>query len=171
LKKDIEKAIASTNWSVLYVLSQAERAQIIYNHLNIILTIITFLALLMLVVSALGMASATGINILERTREIGVMRAIGATPKMIYGLFVAEGMVMSIAGILCGLLLGWPLSIAASAFFGNLIMGAGVPLNFAFSQYGLLTTLVLTLSFAWLASRIPARRAVQVSVREALAYE
>lgn len=171
LKKDIEEAIASTSLSVLYVLSQAERAQIIYNHLNIILTIITFLALLVLVVSALGMASATGINIMERTREIGVMRAIGATPKMIYGLFVAEGMVMSIAGISWGLLLGWPLSIAASAFFGNLIMGAGVPLDFAFSQYGFLISLVLTLSFAWLASRIPARRAVQVSVREALAYE
>jgi putative ABC transport system permease protein len=171
LKKDIEKAIVSSDLNVFYVVSQAERAQIIYNHLDIILTIITFLALLVLVVGALGMASATGINIMERTREIGVMRAIGATPKMIYGLFVAEGMVMSVAGISLGLLLGLPLSIAASAFFGDLILGAGVPLDFAFSKLGFLITLALNLTFAWLASRIPARQAIKVSTREALAYE
>ncbi len=171
LKKEVEKAIASSDLDILYVLSQAERAKIIYNHLDIILTIIAFLALLVLVVSALGMASATGINIMERTREIGVLRAIGATPKMIYGLFVAEGMVISIVSILSGLLLAWPLSVVASAFFGDLILGSGVPLRFAFSNLGFAVTLTVTLTFGWLASRIPARKAIKVSTREALSYE
>ncbi|MBI3176961.1 MAG: ABC transporter permease [Chloroflexi bacterium] len=171
LKKDIENAIASSDLDILYVLSQAERAEIIFNHLNIILTLIVFLSLLVLVVSTLGMASATGINIMERTREIGVLRAIGATPKMIYGLFVAEGMVVSVVSILVGLLLAWPLSIAASAFFGDLILGNGVPLDFAFSNLGFGITLVVTLVFGWLASRVPARRAITVSTREAIAYE
>lgn len=171
LKKDIENAIASSDLDILYVLSQAERAEIIFNHLNIILTVIVFLSLLVLVVGALGMASATGINIMERTREIGVLRAIGATPKMIYNLFVAEGMVVSVVSILVGLLLAWPLSIAASAFFGDLILGNGVPLDFAFSNLGFGITLAVTLVFGWLASRIPAQRAVTVSTREAIAYE
>lgn len=171
LKNEIEKAIASSDLDILYVLSQAERAQIIYNHLDIILTIITFLALLVLVVSALGMASATGITIMERTREIGVLRAIGATPTMIYRLFVTEGMMTSIAGISVGMLLAWPLSVVASAFFGALILGAGVPLQFAFSNTGFVITLIVTLSFGWLASRIPARKAINVSTREALSYE
>ncbi len=171
LKKDIENAIASSDLDILYVLSQAERAEIIFNHLNIILTLIVFLSLLVLVVGALGMASATGINIMERTREIGVLRAIGATPKMIYGLFVAEGMVVSVVSILVGLLLAWPLSIVASAFFGDLILGDGVPLDFAFSNLGFGITLVVTLVFGWLASRVPARRAITVSTREAIAYE
>lgn len=47
----------------------------------------------------LGMASATGINILERTRGIGVLRAIRATPRMIFQLFVAEGMIASMAAL------------------------------------------------------------------------
>lgn len=109
LKKDIEAAIEPSNLNILYVMSQAERVKIIYDHLNIILTVIVFLSLLVLVVSALGMASATGISILERTREIGVLRAIGATPKLIFQLFVAEGMIVSAASILLGLLLAWPL--------------------------------------------------------------
>lgn len=96
--------------------------KVVYDRLNIILTIIVFLSLLVLVVSTLGMASATSISILERTREIGVPRATGATLKMIFQLFVAEGMIASMAGILLGLLLAWPLSKVAAAFFGKLML-------------------------------------------------
>ena len=171
LKGRIEQAIESTDLNVLYVMSQAERTKIIYDHLNIILTTIVFLALLVLVVSALGMASATGINIMERTREIGVLRAIGATPGAIYHLFVAEGMVVSIASMVLGMLLSWPLSVAASRFFGNLMLGEESTLRFAFSVSGFWTTLITTVVFGWLASRIPARKAIQVSTMEALSYE
>lgn len=169
LKKDIEKAIEPSNLQVLYVMMQAERVKIIYDHLMIILVTIVFFALLVLVVSAIGMASATGINIMERTREIGVLRAIGATPKIIYNLFVAEGMIVSVSSIFLGLMLSWPLSIVASKFFGKLILD--ISLHFSFSETGFAITLIATLIFGWLASRIPARRAIQVSTREALSYE
>ena len=171
LKADLEKAIAPSDLSILYLLSKMERAKIIYDHLNIILTLFTSLSLLVLVVGALGMASATGINVMERTREIGVLRAVGATPKMIYRLFVAEGVLVSALSIAVGLLLAWPLSVAASALFGQLILGAATPLNYAFSFPGLAVTVTVVLMFGWLASRIPARKAITVSTREALAYE
>jgi len=171
LKGDIETAIAPSDLNILYVMSQAERVKVIYDHLNIILTTIVFLSFTVLVVSALGMASATGISILERTREIGVLRAIGATPGMIFRLFVAEGMVTSIASILLGLLLAWPLSQVASVFFGDLMLGEGAALHYVFSGEGFLITLMTTLMFGWLASRIPARRAIQIPTRDALAYE
>lgn len=171
LKKAIEKAITPSKLSVLYVMSQAERVKIIYDHLNIILTTIVFFALLVLIVSAMGMASATSINIMERTREIGVLRAIGASPKQIYKLFISEGMMVSIISVFLGLLLAWPLSIVASSFFGNLMLGDGISLRFVFSFNGFWITLVTTIIFGWLASRIPARKAIIVSTREALAYE
>ncbi len=169
LKKDIEKAIEPSNLQVLYVMMQAERVKIIYDHLKIIFVTIIFFALLVLVVSAIGMASATSINIMERTREIGVLRAIGATPKIIYNLFGAEGMIVSVISIFLGLILSWPLSIVASKFFGNLMLE--VALRFSFSKTGFMITLMATLVFGWIASRIPAQRAVSVSTREALSYE
>ncbi|MBI4698208.1 MAG: ABC transporter permease [Nitrospirae bacterium] len=169
LKKNIEKAIAPSGLQVLYVIMQAERVKIIYDHLKIILVTIVFFALLVLIVSAVGMASATSINIMERTREIGVLRAIGATPAIIYNLFVAEGMIVSAVSILLGLLLSWPLSIFASKFFGNLMLE--VELRSSFSKSGFVITLIATLVFGWLASRIPARKAIKVSTREALSYE
>ena len=169
LKRDIEKTIEPTDLHVLYVMMQAERVKIIYDHLKIIFVTIVFFALLVLMVSAIGMASATSINIMERTREIGVLRAIGATPGIIYSLFVAEGMIVSVISIVLGLLLSWPLSIVASKFFGDLMLE--VSLRYSFSSSGFVITVVATMIFGWLASRVPAQRAIQVSTREALAYE
>lgn len=171
LKRDIEAVIAASDLDVLYVMSQAERVKVIFDHLNIILTIIVLLSSLVLVVSALGMASATGINVQERTREIGVMRAIGGTPRMIFQQFVAEGMIVSVCGIVLGLLLAWPLSQAAAVFFGRLMLGDGAALRLAFSGEGFVIVLGTTLVFGWFASRLPARGAIRVSTRDALAYE
>jgi len=169
LEGDIEKAIGPSILSVGNIESQTGRMQVLYDHLNVILVMLLSMALLVLVVGSLGMASAMSINVMERTREIGVLRAIGATPKMIYGLFVTEGMVISIAGIVLGLLLSWPLSTVAAGFFGDLILN--YPLKFALSNLGIVITLVVTLTFGWLASRIPAVKAIRVSTREALSYE
>lgn len=171
LKKNLEKAIVHSNLNVLNLMSQAERVKIIFDHLNIILTSIVFLSFLVLVVSVVGMASATGINIWERTREIGVMRAIGATPKKIYSLFVYEGMIVSILSILIGLLLAYPLSKLAALFFGNLMLGEEAVLRYAFSQSGFWITLVVTILFGWLASQIPAKSVIQISTHKALSYE
>lgn len=171
LKRGIEAAIAPSSLNVLYVMSQAERVKVIYDHLNIVLTVLVLLSLLVLIVAGLGMASATSITILERTREIGVMRAIGATPQMIFKLFVTEGMLTSVISIMLGLLMAWPLSRVAAVFFGKLMLGEGTVLRYVFSVESCLITLIPTLAFGWLASRIPARRAIQLSTRDALSYE
>jgi putative ABC transport system permease protein len=169
LKQDIEKAIAPSNLQVLYVMMQAERVKIIVDHLNIVLFTLVFFASLVLLVSAMGMASATSITIMERTREIGVLRAIGATPRMIYSLLTTEGMIVRIVSIILGLLLAIPLSNIATKFFGNLMLG--VNLQPAFSSIGLLVTVIVTVIFGWVASRLPARSAIKVTTRDALAYE
>lgn len=171
LKEEIEKSIVPSKLEVLFVMSQAERVKIIYDHLDIILSVIIILSFLVLTVSAVGMASATGINIWERTREIGVMRAIGATPEMIYRLFVMEGVVTSVISILLGLVLAYPLSKLAATFFGQLMLGESANLQYAFSPLGFGITALVTFVFGLLASRIPARSAIQVSTQQALSYE
>ncbi|MDX2248061.1 MAG: FtsX-like permease family protein [Bacteroidia bacterium] len=171
LKKEIEKAILTSDLDVLYVMTNAGRVRVIYAHLNIILSTILILSFLVLLVSAVGMASTTTINIGERTREIGVMRAIGATPQKIYSLFTNEGMIVSVSSIILGLILAYPLSQAASVFFGRLMLGEQAILRYAFSPWGFGITLMITLLFGWMASRLPAVSAVtKISTREALAY-
>ena len=171
VKKEIERIIVETGTSVLYVESQAERAVIIFEHLNIILMVIVFLSLLVLVVASMGMGSAMGINVMERTREIGVLRAIGATPETIVQLFVVEGFIISVLSVAAGLVLALPMSSLAAQFFGVLILGENTPLDFSFSEIGFFITLIVTLLFGYIASRVPAKKATRVSVREAIAYE
>jgi len=171
LKRAIETRVSASSLSVLYVMSQAERTKIIADHLDIILAVLTIVSFLVLLVSALGMASATSITVFERSREVGILRALGATPRKIVARFVAEGLHVGLAGLLLGLLLSWPLSVAASAFFGTLMLGEGAVLRSAFSLPGFVVTVPISLVFAWLASRIPASSALGISARAALAYE
>ena len=171
LKRAVERVVESSDLKVLYVMSQAERTKIIADHLDIVLAVLTLLAFLVLGVSALGSASAVSITVMERTREIGVLRAIGAQPRWIIRLFVGEGMLTSSLGLLAGLVLSWPLSLVASSFFGSLMLGEGAVLRFALAPWGLVITAIVTLLFGWLASRLPARAALGISTRSALAYE
>lgn len=171
VKKEIERTIETSGTNVLYVMSQAERADIISNHLDIILMVILFLSLLVLLVSSMGMGSAMGINVMERTREIGVLRAIGATPKAIVQLFVMEGFIIGVLSVVAGLLLALPMSGLAAEFFGELILGENTPLDFAFSKVGFIITLIVTLLCGYIASRVPANKAINITVREAIAYE
>ncbi|HEV7671875.1 MAG TPA: FtsX-like permease family protein [Thermoanaerobaculia bacterium] len=171
LKKEIERAVAASDLPVLFVMSRAERTKIIADHLNIILMTLLILAFLVLWVAALGMASATSITVMERTREIGVLRAIGATPQRILRRFVTEGMTTNLAGLALGLILSWPLSRVASAFFGKLMLGEGAVLRYAFSPIGFAITVATSIVFGLLATRLPAGAAVRISTREALAYE
>ena len=171
LKQEIERRAAKSDLNIFYVMSQAERARIIFDHLNIILMLFTLLSSLVLIIGTLGMAAATSASILERTREIGVMRAVGATPKKVYRLLETESAVVSSLGILLGLLLSLPLSFYASKFFGSLILGHDISLSFAFSQGGFAITILVMLLFGWLASILPSTRALSISTRAALSYE
>jgi putative ABC transport system permease protein len=172
LKKNLERAIVPSELNVVFVMSNMERVKVVYDHLNIILSTLIILSFLVLLVSAVGLASVMDISIRERTKEIGVMRAIGATPNKIYSLFANEGMIMSIASIVVGLLFSYPLSKISSVFFGRLMLGEQAILKYAFSTTGFIITLVATLLFGWIASRLPAIKAVRnISTKDALSYE
>lgn len=169
LKREVERVIEQTDLDVLYVMSQAERVRVIADHLDIVLSVVVALSLLVLVVGAMGMGSAMAIDIRDRAREIGVMRAIGATPGMVMRRILGEGLALSSLSIVLGFAMAWPLGVAASAAFGRLMLGEGGQLNFEFSPVGLGVALLAALLFALIASYVPARWAVRVSPREALA--
>ena len=163
LKRRVEKLVAASDLRILFVMSQAERTKIIADHLDIVLFTFTILAFLVLGVSALGQASASFITVREQTREIGILRAIGAVPRRITGLFMAEGMWIVGIGLLLGMVLSWPLSQVGSAFLGALMIGEGVVLGFAWNPWGLAITAAITLIFGTLASRVPAQAAIGIS--------
>jgi putative ABC transport system permease protein len=127
------------------------------------------MASLIAVVGGLGLMGMMSINVLERTREIGVMRAIGASNGDIQGIVIVEGMVIGLISWIISILLSIPITAALSTGVGLAILTAPMPAVYGIS--GIIAWLVSTLLIATLASSIPARRASMLTVRDTLAYE
>lgn len=126
------------------------------------------MACLLAAVGGLTLMGTMGINVIERTREIGVMRAIGASDRTVQALVVGEGLVVAGAG--------WLLAAPLSPLAGRLLSDAfgqaflHVPLTFAYAWPALGLWLVLVLLVAAASSLVPAWNASRLTVREVLAY-
>jgi len=134
-----------------------------------IIFLLLVMALMLALVGGLGLMGTMSINVLERTREIGVLRAIGAPNKGVARVFIREGIAIGIISWLFGAILAYPLGKGLSDAVGTAVVG--VPLNFSYSIMGLWLWLVLVVILSAVASFIPARNASRLTVREILAYE
>jgi len=135
---------------------------------GIITTMLLVMSSLIAAVGAIGLAGTLSINVLERRREIGVMRAIGASSITIAGLFIGEGLILGLIAWVIAI----PISVPVGQVFATVI---GQVINFSvlyqFSWSGALQWLVIIVVLSILGSAVPAIRATRVSVRESLAYE
>lgn len=147
----------------------AEERRVTINQFNILITILSTMALLLAVVGGLGLMGTMSINVIERRREIGVMRAIGASTGSILGIVLLEGSVIGALSWLIGTGVAIPLSQLMSDAVGQGFIRS--ELSFQFSSGGALAWLAVLLAISALASLIPARSAARVTVREAVAYE
>ncbi|HET9492868.1 MAG TPA: FtsX-like permease family protein [Chloroflexia bacterium] len=127
---------------------------------------VIFIALM--IPSVLGLINTLAINVLERTREIGVLRAIGATRGQIRRLVVAESLLLGMAGTALGLLVGLALGYGFTTLIGNLF-SANAAYYFPFA--GVVFAIALALIMALVASLLPARQAARVKIVQALQYE
>jgi len=120
-------------------------------------------------VGGLGLMTTMSLNVLERRREMGVMRALGATPRIVWLMIVAEGVVIGVLSWAIAALLAWPVSKA----IGDSLVGVMFHsrLDFTFEPLGLVIWMLVSIGLSAVASFLPAWKASRVTVREALAYE
>lgn len=139
------------------------------SQVDILINLLLVMGVLIAAVGGLGLMGTMGMNILERTREIGVLRSIGAENGQIFQLVVAEGLLIGGISWLGSGLAAIPITQLLDDVLGRRLMT--VPLLYVFSARGLLAWLVIALVLATLASLLPARNAVRLTVRDVLAYE
>jgi putative ABC transport system permease protein len=133
-----------------------------------IITVIEILGLLVAGITLIGLIGTLTMGVLERRREIGILRSIGATSRQVRRVFSIEGLVMAVIGWALGSLLGWPLLLGLIAFVDH---DFGV--NFA-SSYSLINVpeaLVLLVLITLLVIRAPLRRAAHVQPSAVLRYQ
>jgi putative ABC transport system permease protein len=138
-------------------------------HMKVLVNSLMAMALLMAIVGTLGLTSSMSMNVMERTREIGVMRAIGGTPRKIKSIVVWEGIIIGVISIVIAFFLSLILSTYMGRFIGG--MAFKTPLSLSISVIALLGWVGIILVGSYAATFFPARRASRVTTREALAYE
>jgi putative ABC transport system permease protein len=169
LIRDLRAAYTARRMEPAQLQSAAEVRQMNQIQFNVITVLMMVMAVLAAVVGSVGLTSTMSINVVERGREIGVMRAVGATSVTIIGIFIAEGVLVGVLSWLLAVPLSYPVGLA----FSNLVSQQlfRIPLDFDYSVAGMVLWLMIAVVLSAVASLWPALRATQVSVREALAYE
>ena len=134
----------------------------------IILNLLAVMAIVIALVGGVGLSGILSLSVLERRREIGVMRAVGASSWQVIRLFIGEGLVLGLLSWMIAL----PLSIPTAYVFTT--QGLSLALNqqlvYQFTPTGAGLWLVIITILAIFASALPARGASRISVRESLSY-
>ena len=152
------------------VLTPEKANRLVGSILSVIELSLLLIAMISLVVGAVGIMNTMYTSVLERTKQIGVMKAIGASDDAILSIFLIEsgviGLVGGVLGIIFGIIMAWIAGVAAANF--------GVKGLFAFASldfFGLLSILIITFITGIVAGILPARQAAKMEPAEALRYE
>ncbi|MGH3735179.1 MAG: ABC transporter permease [Micromonosporaceae bacterium] len=164
----VRRTLAGAGIEVKSAESVGRREASTGGHLEPVLVILLATALPMALIGLIGLASTMGANVLERTREFGVMHAIGARPRLVRRIVTAEGVFTALASCLVAALPALGVTLAMNALLGNLFFAAPLPLRISWLAVAIWVALV-TLG-AMLATEAAATRASRLTVREALAY-
>jgi len=168
--ESVEAALIEDGYRVTALSKTVEQASQIFQGIQATLAVFGGIAL---VVSAIGMFNTMTVTLLERTKEIGIMRTIGASPSDIKWLFVSESIIVGFLGGLSGIIMG--------VVFGTTI---NILLNFVASQFGGQAVQLFSFPFTFLAfialfsagvgyltGIFPARRAASLNPLDAIRYE
>jgi putative ABC transport system permease protein len=164
----LDQAILDAGVATSGIATRWEFRKTMAEHFAGVLAVCTMIALATALVGAIGLVAFTSLSILERTREIGVIRAVGASPRQVRAIFLAESGSTTTLSFLLAVGFSYPLTFLMNQFIANYGLFMPVPVVFSKLALGLLfggllvvlAVVVVTIS-----------RLLRLSVRDALAYE
>jgi putative ABC transport system permease protein len=164
----VNKTLTDAGIGVRSAASISRSEAISAGHLGPVILILLGVALPLGVVGVIGLASTMSANILDRTREFGVMHAIGALPKAVRRIVTAEGIFLALASCLVAVIPTLGLTALLGAGLGNLFFSAPLPYRISLPAIVIWTAVVIL--GAILATEAAGARAARLTVRDALAY-
>ncbi|AMK75336.1 MULTISPECIES: ABC transporter permease [Methylomonas] len=153
---------------VYTTLAKLEQRQFARNQFKPVLNTLLGLACMIAAVGGIGLSGTLAISVLQRIREIGVLRAIGAPSKVVFRMFLLEGLLHGGIAWLLSIPLAYLAAEPLAKQLGRTMLG--IQLDFSFDFWAILYWLIIVLTVAWIAAFWPARRATQLSIRECLGH-
>lgn len=165
----LEQVLADNNLIPAFQMTRDVLRQSMIDHFLILLFVLTALALSALIVGGFGLATTMSLNVLERRREIGIIRATGATPQAVLRIILIEGLTIAVLSVLLAIFVSLPLSALVGLVVGKYGLHAALP--FAVSFLAIISWMVLAIIIALTSCLFPALDSIKLSVRDVLAYE
>jgi putative ABC transport system permease protein len=170
--KDVHQKILEMGLRPYSRIDIIEKEQLVF---GLIFSVMVVVALVGLIVAALGMLNTMLMSVLERFREIGIMKAVGGRNRDIKIMFLMEGALIGLMGGLVGMLLAWLFALVADEWVRSMVASRwSVQLQesvFVFPLWLVLGVPIFACLMTTLAAYYPARRAVRVNPVAALRHE
>jgi putative ABC transport system permease protein len=166
----LEAKLKSTGLQISRITTGIDNSTRLVALINMMVIMLLIMAVIIAMVGGLGLTGMMSQNVMERTREIGVMRAIGASDRSIQQIVMVEGVLIGLISWIFAVILAIPFSIMLENAMGEPITGGALP-QVLFNPNGPLLWLIGVVVLSALSSFIPAYNASRLTIREILAYE
>src|SRR6185503_20414668 len=169
VQSDLLERMETINFDVLGSQTTTQLKETTAAQMDVLIILLLAMVVLIAIVGGLGLAITMSLNVLERTRESGILRSLGAQNGVVRRVVTVEALVIGLVSWLAAI----PLSIPLAVFFGN-ALGRSLlarPLDYIFSVPAVLLWLGLVVAIAVVASALPAQNAARLTIRDAIAYE
>lgn len=166
--RDLKELYEKNNMKVMDSMTQAAQRETNEWQFSTVTWMLLALSVIVAVVGAIALMGALSIGVIERTKEIGVLRAVGARSHTILGIFVMEGVLQGLLSWLVAVPISLVTSPLVATSLGIAMFSAKLDYQYNWAAIGVWLGVVVIISVV--ASILPARGATQISVRDSLAY-
>lgn len=169
LQTELEKRVSRDDY--IYVESLSESIQMMSGMINIMVGILTAIAGISLLVGGIGIMNIMLVSVTERTREIGIRKALGAKERIILTQFVVEAATTSALGGSLGIALGYLVSLGINQILPLFTASLGVEMSVSPSFDAAAVAFMISVGIGVLFGYLPAKRAARLNPIEALRYD
>lgn len=168
LGDELEDTMSQKGYATSSVQTQEKQLATTKGQLGILIQFLIIMASALALVGVIGLSGSMTLTVIESTREIGIMRSIGASHRSIFGIYITQGLVVGTLSWLGGAVISYPLSWFLMVALETAL---GMPLAYKYSVGGIFVWLGMVWLISIVGSLLPAWRASQVSIRDAISYE
>lgn len=165
----IDEHLTASGINVSTITAREEIVKQGLEKIQVLIYVLLFLSVLTGIVGGIGLSGTLSLNVLERTAEIGILRAIGAYDTVISRLITFESLFIGLTSYILGIIASIPISYTLTNLVNIAIFKA--PSKFVMTPKGIIIWFFILIILSLIASYIPARNAVRLTIREVLAYE
>lgn len=168
VEQELLRAFTKQGLRVVSSFTLTQLNRISQSQLDILIGLLLAMAVLIALVGGLGLASMMSLSVMERTREIGILRALGARRGVLRRLVLGEGVLLALGSYVLAVPLSMPLMLVIGNTLGVIILKRPLPYNFSLA--GAVVWLGLVVVIALVACWFPAQNVARLTIRETLAY-